>query len=126
MIFGEANRVLESTTLNVVANPDTATIVAEISSANLTVRGGGERYQVTWVVGGSTAVIWLLEQAQSTNLDMSSVGTYRSQIVAVTPTNQSAQFVTRHNVYQGDLLRCRVQSSLTANVSAKIIAEPMV
>lgn len=120
--FATANPTVESTALGVTSNPSTATLLAEIDSTQMPVIRGGQRMGVTWIVGvQSTLCTFLLEQALSTGLDMSTAG--RSQTVVEVSSGQSAQFFTKHTVEQGDRFRVRVNSSFTGGANAKIIAE---
>lgn len=122
--FGWGNRSINSTTLGLTSNPTTATIVAELVSSALRIPSGGGPYQVTWIVGAQTTLAtFQLEQTLSTGLDMSTAG--RDQAVVMVSSGQSAQFVTKHNLEEGDRLRVRMNSSLTGAVAAKIIAEPL-
>jgi len=124
--FGTGNRSINSTTLGVVSNPTTATLVAEIdlNDTMAHVHVNGEPYQVTWVVGvQTTAAIFQLEQALSTGPGSTAI---RDQTVVMVSSGQSAQFVTKHTAQPGDRFRIRVNSSFTGGVAGKIIAEPLV
>lgn len=114
-----------NSTQGVAANPSTSVLVAELDSTQLAVvRAGGQNFQVTWIVGGSTAVVWRLEQCLSTGLDMSTAG--RDSHIVYTPINQSGQYMTKQRLEVGDRLRVRVDAALAAaNVAATIIAEPL-
>ena len=122
--FGYGNASYHSTSLGVTANPSTTALLAEIDS---TVVDGFVNaravVQATWLVGGSTGATWVLEQALSTGLNMSTAG--RAQAVVFTPANQTGEYVTRHNVERGDRFRCRHLSSQTGNFAAHIILEPL-
>lgn len=124
--FATGNRAYNSTTIGLTASPTTATLLAEVdfNSSMATARNGGEPVGVTWIVGVTTTnCVFLLEQAQSTSLDMSSAGTYRASIAVQCSSGASAQFYTKHQVYPGDRLRVRINSSFTGSANAFISAE---
>ena len=121
--FSAATEAFESTQ-GINVNPSTSALIAEIDSTALLVKGGGQNFQVTWIVGGSTAAIYQLEQCLSTGLDMSTAG--RSQTNVVCPKDQSAQYMTKNKIRSGDRLRVRMNAAqASANMLAKIIAEPL-
>lgn len=122
-----------SSTSGLATNPSTSTIIAEIDSTQLArhiVQDGGANFQVTWIVGGATNAVWQLEQCLSTGLDISTSASTGSDANALTfaytPTNQSAQYITKHRLIRGDRLRVRVNAAIGAGVvGAKILAEPL-
>lgn len=102
-------------------NPSTATLIAEIDSTQLNqVLNSGSCYQVTWILGASTNVIWQVEQAASTSL-----GTYRDRTYIQTPAGQSGQYILMYKLEKGDRLRARLQAGITGVATAKISAEAM-
>lgn len=116
-----------SSTQGLNTNPSTGALIAEIDSTQVDRfmgKKGGVNCQVHWIVGGSTAVVWRLEQCLSTGLDMSTAG--RDLSFAYTPINQSGEYLTKHRVEIGDRFRARVDTALAAAVvAAKIIIEPL-
>lgn len=126
--FAEGVAAINSTTVGQTANPSTSTLLAEVdfNGTNATARAGGKNVGVTWIVGVTTTnAIFLLEQSQSTSLDISSVGTYRGQIVAQCSSGASAQYYTKHRVEPGDRFRVRVASSFAGSANAFISVEPL-
>ena len=83
---------------------------------------GGSVYQVSWLVGASTAAIWQLEQCLSTGLGSTAV---RDVTFVQTPAGQSGQYVLSYKLQKGDRLRARLQAAITGAASCKISAEPM-
>ena len=110
-----------------VSGPSTSSIIAEVDSTQvgqfLPTGRAPVNVQATWIVGGSSGVLFRLEQATSTALDMATVG--RSLTYAYTAANQSAQFVTKHRVYAGDRFRVRVDAAPGGVTAAKVIVEPL-
>ena len=124
--FGWGNRSINSPSTGLVANPTTATLIAEldVNGTNGSVRSGGEPYQVSWILGvATTLATFRCEQCLSTGLGDTAI---RDLSVMLVSSGQSAQFITKHNAEAGDRFRVRVASSLTGNVAAKIIAEPLI
>ena len=104
-------------------NPSTATLIAEVDSTQLAqVALGGSLYQVTYIIGASTNVTWMLEQALSTGLGSTAV---RDRTYIQTPTGQSGQYILTYKLERGDRIRCRLQSAITGFATAKISAEPL-
>lgn len=103
-------------------NPSTDTLVAEIDPTQLAaVLSGGSVYQVSWLVGASTNVVWLLEQASSTNLATAP----RDLTFVQTPSGQTGQYILSYKLQKGDRLRARLQTAITGTATCKISAEPM-
>ena len=125
--FGFGNRTIVSTgQTGSTAAMTTATLLAEIdiNSSMATARAGGEPWLVNWIVGaGTTQVIYLLEHTLSTGLDMSTAG--REQIPVFLSSGQTAQYVSKHQVFPGDRFRVRVESTVTGRGAATIFAEPL-
>lgn len=113
--------IASSATAQPVSNPSTSTLINEIDSTQLgTVNFVGaqtRKYQVTWIVGADTNATWQLEQANSTAL-----GASTTTIFVKTPTAQSGQYVTYHELGVNDRLRARVNSTFTGNATAFILA----
>ena len=127
--YGVGNRSVnsaEGSSFSIITNPTSATLLAEIdlNGTNASVRAGGEAWQVSWICGAQTTMAaFILEHCLSTGLG----STGRRGLVPVTvSSNQSAQFITKHNVEPGDRFRIRVASTFTGNVLCAIIAEPLV
>jgi hypothetical protein len=113
MVRNWGNPPIQSTS-GITANPDTATLLAEVSSL------AAGLYEVRWCVGGSTGLIVRLEQASSTSLSTTAI---RDQTFVFTGSNQTSEFVLGYRVEAGDRFRALLQSSVTASVHAKISAE---
>lgn len=115
--------VVTSTT-GLTTNPSTSDLLAEIDSTQLNrIPAGGQNFGVTWIVGGSTNITFQLEHALSTGLGSTA---WRDQTLLFTPTNQSAQYVTKLRLEVGDRLRVRVNAGIAAGTAAaKIVAEPL-
>lgn len=125
--FGWGNRTVVGASTGPVSNPTTATLVAEIdcNGTNASVKAGGEPWQVSWIVGTQTTLAtFRLEHNLSTGLAQDTAS--RQVSIVHVSSGQSAQFITKHNVEPGDRFRVRVQSSITASVSATIIGEPLI
>jgi hypothetical protein len=107
-----------------VANPDTATLVAELTPAQLAAVStrANVPYRVNWRVGASTGAIFLLEVATSTGLGSTAI---RESCMVFTGSNQTAQYLDHYRVQPGDRLRVRVGSSFTGTAAAQISAEPL-
>jgi len=117
------NRPINSTSL-VATDPTTATLIAEVDSTQLgsTSWPSGKAYQVSWIVGASTAAIYRLEQCLSTGLGSTAI---RDVVLVQVPAGASPQYVTSHYLEPGDRLRVRSNSSFTGSGTAWISAEPM-
>lgn len=103
-------------------NPSTTTLIAEVDSTQLaTVLQGGSVYQVSWLVGASTNVIWQLEQAASTDLTIAP----RDLTYVQTPSGQTGQYILSYKLQKGDRLRARLNAGITGVATCKISAEPM-
>lgn len=124
--FGVGNRSVNSASTGLVSNPSTATLIQEIDlngTNGFCVSGGGP-WQVNWYPGVQTTLaVFRLEHCLSTGLGDTAI---RDLTVVQISSGQSAQFVTKHNVEPGDRFRIRIASSITGNVSGKIIAEPLI
>jgi hypothetical protein len=121
--FDWGNVPIKSTTVS-VADPTTATLVAEIDSTafgQVSTRTGVP-YRINWRVGGTTGAIFLLEVCTSTGLGSTAI---RESCMVFTGANQSAQYVDSYKIEPGNRVRVRCGSSLTATVAAQISAEPL-
>jgi len=114
---------------DIVSNPSTSAILAEIDSTKLHagLYGGASTqlhrtFQVTWRVGASSNANFRLEAAPSTALASTSV---RRREIVFTPPNQTAQYTDYWTLQSGDRLRVLVNSSFTGNVFAAISAVPL-
>jgi len=116
------NKATHSATAGPVANPSTATLVAELDSTQLgTVHfatGQSVVAQVTWILGASTNATWQCEVALSTAL-----AAPQDLIVLKTPSAQSGQYVTVHVLEKNARIRARLNSSFTGDATAFISAE---
>lgn len=103
-------------------NPSTSALIAELDSTELGtkdyVAGQSGLFRVTWIIGGDTSATWQLEHAASTALSDST-----RTLWVKTPTGQSGQFVTNHNLGPNHRLRARINSTATATYVATIQAE---
>jgi len=102
------------------SNPSTATIIARVTPTQL--QGQGILFQVTYVIGASTNVIWQLEQCLSTGLGSTAV---RDLTYVQTPANQSGQYILTYKLEAGDFIRARLQSAITGVATAKVMCEPI-
>lgn len=119
--FDAGNRPINSTGYAPIVAGSTVTLFAELDSTQLGTKdlATGQKLivQVTWIVGADTNVTWQLETATSTALN-AGVDVFYPK----TPTAQSAQYVTKHELLKDYRIRAR-QGSSGANGSAWIIAE---
>ena len=103
------------------ATPSTAVLMAELDSTQLgtkdLVAGQKKLVTVTWIVGGDTNANWQLETCTSTAL-----GAGVDMIFPKTPTNQSAQYVTCHELFKDYRIRARVAPSTMGNGGAAMHA----
>lgn len=101
-------------TAGLVADPSTTTLVAEITGLT------DNNYEARFVVGASTAAIWVLEHALSSGVSSTS---FRKASHVFTGSNQSAEFVLSFKAETSDRFRVRVASSFTGSAHATIQAE---
>lgn len=123
--YAEGNPPVNSTTgLSPVVNPSTSSLIAEVDSTQLgtafLTAGQKRQFRVTWLVGATTNATFQLEQVESTALISS---TNPTTVIAYSPTNQSAQYITNHDLIQNSRLRVRLNSTFTGSASAYIQAE---
>lgn len=125
--FGDAP--VESTIAAVVSAPDSTSILANITPAQLGVSTGpaarGVRtYQVTWLLGGSTNGNFLFGLTTAST-GASSLGITQSASIAFSPPNQTAQYTMPYRISSGLHLRVQPNSTFSGNAFAKIVAEPL-
>ena len=116
MAWRETGNPPQFSTTSLQAGASTTALYAVIS----TLAAGP--YEVRWILGGSTNAAWALEQSTGTAVDAAS---QRAAIYVFTSPNQSAQFVTTHQIETGDILRARITSTV-ALIAAQIQAERLV
>jgi hypothetical protein len=126
--YDYGNPSVNSTNAAFVADPSTATLVAELDSTQLGTQHFATQqtrdYRITVILGSnaSTNAAWLVEHAISTGLGSTALVT---QFGAFSPAGQSAQYVWQWRLQQNSRIRCRVNSSLSGLVSANLQAEPL-
>jgi len=118
------NSPINSTTPQPVSNPSTGTLCAEIDSTQL-----GTAFfrpdqkmivQCSWLLGSDTSATWQIETATSTAL-----GASVDQLFIKTPTGQTGQYVTQHQLLKDYRIRARINSTFTASVTASVQAIPL-
>ena len=113
-----------TSTQGIASNPSTATLVAELDSTQLNTASyvGSQNglFQVSWLLGCDTSATWQLETCGST---ASTAGI--DVLFVKTPTGQTGQFVTQHQLGKDYRIRARVQSTFTASAAATIQAIPL-
>lgn len=125
--FTPGSKAIQSSQ-GIASNPSTATLVAEIDSTQIAAaipsNAAGQNFQVAWIVGCSTASIWQLEHVLSTGLG--STALQSPAINVIVAKDQSAQFMSKHFLRNGDRLRARPNAGqASANAMVSIIAEPL-
>lgn len=125
MWYDWGNVPINSTTPQPVSNPSTTTLVAEIDSTQLgtqnLVAGQAKNFRVSWLVGADTNVTWQLETCSSTLL---AAGV--DILFVKTPSNQTGQYVTNHQLLKDYRIRARMQVAVGAgSATASIQAEPV-
>lgn len=106
------------------SNPSTSTLIAELDSTQLGTKNlvGGQKLLVTatWILGhnNSSGASWQLETCASTALN-SGVDVF----YPFSPQNQSAQYVTTHELFKDYRMRARLFSSQAGTFAAYISAE---
>lgn len=122
-IWDFGNRPINSTITPPIGAGSTATLYAEVDSTMLGTKDLATNQkmivQVTWVVGADTNVTWQLETATSTALNAGV-----DAIFPKTISFQSAQYVTRHELFKDYRVRAR-QFSSGPNGAAYISVEPL-
>jgi len=105
-------------------NPSTSTLIAELDSTQLGTKNlaVGQKLIVTatWIIGqtNSSGASWQLETCTSTAL---SAGV--DIFYPFSPQNQSAQYVTTHELFKDYRMRARLFSSQAGTFHAYITAE---
>lgn len=119
--FDNGNPPINSTG-NLAANPSTSTLIAELDSTQLgTVNFSTSQsaiVEVRWVLGSDSNAGWQCETATSTAL-----GAGVDVFYVKTPTNQNAEYITRHVLKQNYRIRARPLSTWGGNGYAYISAE---
>jgi hypothetical protein len=119
--FDWGNQPIFSTGFAPIVAGSTTALFAELDSTQLGTKdyavGQKGVAQVTWIVGADTNVTWQCEVATSTALN-AGVNVFFPKTI----TAQSAQYVTKHELFKDYRIRVRQQSS-GANGAASIIAE---
>lgn len=121
--FDWGNRPINSTNNPPIAAPSTSTLFAELDSTMLGTKDYAANQkgvvEVRWLVGGDTSLTWQLETCASTALNSGVDILYPK-----TPTGQTAQYVTKHELFKDYRIRARLLSTATApNGAAYISAE---
>ena len=119
--FDSGNKPIFSTGFAPVGAGSTTTLYAELDSTMLGTKDFATNQKaivnVTWIVGADTNVTWQCETCNSTALNAGQDVFYPKTITA-----QSAQYVTKHELFKDYRIRVR-QFSSGANGAAAIIAE---
>lgn len=105
-----------------VADPSTATLLAELESTNFQVPAASvtaRLYAVYAYLGGSTGAAWVVESATSTAL-----GASADRFFVRTASGQTSQFVFNIRLTAGtDRIRVRHASTVTGSFEAKLSAQ---
>lgn len=116
------NPPINSTGFADLNGASTTALAAELDSTQLgtknLVSGQKLNVQVTWIVSADTNAAWVLETATSTDI-ANGVDIIRPR----TPTLQSAQFVTTHQLFKDYRIRARLLSTNGGACMAYISAE---
>lgn len=120
--FVPGNRCFTSTNMGVSSDPSTAAILSELTSANFESTFANRDYVVHAFLGGSTAGVWIVEQATSSNVDSTS---RMNQTVVYTAAGQTSEFVKRFRVSGVERIRVRHFSSNTGSYHATLQAEEL-
>jgi hypothetical protein len=110
-------------TAGATADPSTSALLAELDSTNFgnqTSLRGDRLYALNIWVGGSTAALWVVEQATSTNIASTAVVT---ALRVRTASNQHSQFVKVFKLGPSDRIRVRHPSSLSGTFEASLQAQ---
>lgn len=103
------------------ANATTNTMIAQVPTTGVTALVDAI-YEVRFIVGCSTNVLWKLEHALSSGITDTST---RDVTIVYTGTNQSAEFVQTYKAESGDRFRVRHVSSVTASYAGHIQIEKL-
>lgn len=122
MSFFLPGAVPYNSTFASVANPSTATLLAELDSSNFQIAATSpvaRMYAVYAYLGGSTGGAWVVESATSTAL-----GATVDAFNVRTASGQTSQFVFKFRLTAGtDRIRVRHTSTATGSFEAKLSAE---
>lgn len=121
MFYSIGDQTVTSTQAT-VANPTTATLIAEIQGLK------SQNYEARVIVGCSTLAVFWLEQAQSSVLAtaLRDGANYLGRRVLRATTGQSAQYMVRFKAEANDIIRLRVGgSTFTADADCTIQLEPL-
>lgn len=106
------------------ADPSSAALIAELDSTSFGIPSTGKMtrsdrlYAVNVWLGGSTAALWVVEQAVSTV-----VSTYVVQKRLRTASNQHSQFIMAFKLAAADRIRVRLPSTLSGSFEASLQAQ---
>jgi hypothetical protein len=120
--FAVYNPPVDSTAA-AATDPSSVALIAELDSTNFlnqVSRRGDRLYSVNIWVGGSTAALWVVEHATSTNIASSAVTT---ALRVRTASNQHSQFVKVFKLGPDDRIRVRLPSTLTGSFEAALQAQ---
>ena len=115
-----------NSTAAAATDPSTAALLAELDSTNFGIPSTGNMtrgdrlYAVNMWLGGSTAALWAVEQATSTNIASSAIVT---QLRLRTASNQHSQFIAVFKMGPADRIRVRQPSSVTGSFEAYLQAQ---
>lgn len=124
-MFVSYNPPVNSTEVQ-ASDPSSAAILAELNSSHFGTQNytrGDRLYGVSVWLGGSTAALWVVEQADSTNI--------ASSAIVVNPTflrtasNQHSQFVFTFKLGPQHRIRVRQPSTVTGSFSAYLQAQEL-
>ena len=122
--FVPYNPPIDSTAAG-ATDPSTTALLAELDSTNFsnqTSQRSGRLYTVNIWVGGSTAALWTIEHATSTNIASSAV---TSALRVRTASGQHSQFVRVFKLEANDRIRVRHPSSLSGTFEAGLQAQEL-
>ena len=115
-----------NSTFAAVTDPSTSELLAELNSTHFltqNVTRGDRLYGVSVWLGGSTAALWVVEQADSTNIASSAV--VGSPIYLRTASNQHSQFVLAFKLGAQERIRVRQPSSASGSFTAYLQAQEL-
>lgn len=122
MFYVPGNKPIDSTQASVASNPSTSAILAELDRTNFESTGPNRQYVVNAFLGGSSAAVWIVESATSSNVDSTSIIV---QKVLYTAPAQTSQFQLRFALSGDQRIRVRHLSSNTGSYAASLQAEAM-
>lgn len=121
MAFFVAGNIPIDSTQGAATDPSSAALLAELDSTNFgpgSTRRQDRLYAVSIYLGGSTAALWVVEQATSTALNSFTV-----QKRFRTASNQHSQFVAVFNLEGDDRIRVRHPSTVSGSFEAALQAQ---